>query len=56
MVDDTERRLNVLFDALNCDMVEPKALQQLQQLVHGEFPSVPRTHHEHPFSNGSLTL
>ncbi|KZO91995.1 hypothetical protein CALVIDRAFT_567736 [Calocera viscosa TUFC12733] len=33
VVDDTERRLNNLFDALNCETLSAPVLQQLQQLI-----------------------
>lgn len=37
MVEDTERRLNILFDALNCGTVDEKLLGGLSQLVGGEY-------------------
>ncbi|CAH7678466.1 hypothetical protein BY996DRAFT_4633921 [Phakopsora pachyrhizi] len=33
MVDDTERRLNVLFDALNCEIVPPAVVEELKDIV-----------------------
>jgi protein transport protein SEC31 len=38
-LDDTERRLNILFDLLNCDTVPPDTLAQLAELVKGEYSS-----------------
>ena len=35
MVDDTERRLNSLFDALNCETLSPLVVQQLNGLTEG---------------------
>lgn len=32
MADDTERRLNVLFDALNCDALSPPSLDRVKDL------------------------
>lgn len=36
MVEDTERRLNILFDALNCGTLDEKLIGGLGQLVGGE--------------------
>jgi len=33
VVDDTERRLNNLFDALNCESLSAPVVHQLQQLI-----------------------
>ncbi|KAK0544963.1 protein transport protein S31 [Tilletia horrida] len=33
MVDETERKLNLLFDLLNCDSIEPKAIALLRRLA-----------------------
>lgn len=33
MVDDTERRINLLLDHLNCGTVDPKLFQGLMQIV-----------------------
>ena len=38
MVDDTERRLNALFDSLNCETLSPPVLEQLNGLTEGQFP------------------
>jgi protein transport protein SEC31 len=35
MVDDIERRLNVLFDALNCEALSRPVVDQLLTLVQG---------------------
>lgn len=35
MVDDTERRLNVLFDALNCETLEPSTVEALHEIIQG---------------------
>lgn len=35
MIDDTERRLNTLFDALNCETLSPPVVGQLGQLTEG---------------------
>ncbi len=35
-LDDTERRLNILFDALNCETIAPDTLAQLGELAIGE--------------------
>lgn len=35
MVDDTERRLNVLFDALNCETLTKDTVEQLHQIIQG---------------------
>ncbi len=37
MVDDTERRLNALFDTMNCDALAPEILAQLGELTEGNF-------------------
>ena len=37
MVDDTERRLNALFDALNCDTLSSSVVNQLNELTEGTF-------------------
>lgn len=36
MVDDTDRRLNVLFDALNCETLSPAAIDGLNAMMQGE--------------------
>jgi len=33
MVDDTERRLNALFDSLNCETLSPPVMEQLNSLT-----------------------
>ena len=38
MVDDTERRLNALFDSLNCETLSPPVLEQLNSLTEGQSP------------------
>lgn len=38
MVDDTERRLNALFDSLNCETLSPPVLDQLNSLTDGQSP------------------
>lgn len=38
MVDDIERRLNVLFDALNCETLSRPVVDQLLTLVQGRLP------------------
>ena len=35
MVDDTERRLNALFDALNCETLSKPVVEQLVTLTNG---------------------
>jgi protein transport protein SEC31 len=35
IVEDTERRLNMLFDALNCETLSPPVLEQLHDLTEG---------------------
>lgn len=37
IVDDTERRLNILFDDLNNDTVAPGTVEKLSEIVQGEF-------------------
>lgn len=37
MVDDTERRLNALFDALNCETLSKPVVEQLVTLTNGTF-------------------
>lgn len=39
MVDDTERRLNVLFDALNCETLSQDTVAQLHQIIEGSLLS-----------------
>ena len=36
LVDDTQRRLNVLFDELNCETVPEPVVAQLNEMVKGE--------------------
>lgn len=36
MVDDTERRLNVLFDALNCETLTQSTVEALHEIIQGE--------------------
>jgi hypothetical protein len=35
MVDDTERRLNVLFDALNCGTISAGTVAQVREITNG---------------------
>lgn len=37
IVDDTERRLNILFDALNNETVPKDAVEKMGQIARGEF-------------------
>lgn len=37
LVDDTERRLNTLFDALNCETLPPSVIDELLEIVKGTF-------------------
>jgi hypothetical protein len=36
MADDSERRLNSLFDALNCGTVQPEVVKQVQDITAGK--------------------
>lgn len=38
LVDDLERRIDSLFDSLNCETLPTSAIEQLLVLVKGEFP------------------
>jgi hypothetical protein len=38
VVDDSERRIDSLFDSLNCETLPDSAVEQLLALVKGEFP------------------
>ena len=38
IIDDTERRLNILFDGLNNETVPKSAIDQMNQIAKGEFP------------------
>lgn len=38
LVDDTERRIDLLFDSLNCETLPDSTVEQLLVLVKGEFP------------------
>lgn len=40
IVDDTERRLNILFDDLNNDTVAPATVEKLSEIVQGELASI----------------
>ena len=37
-MDDSERRIDSLFDSLNCGTLPDSAVEQLLALVKGEFP------------------
>jgi hypothetical protein len=39
-LDDTQRRLNVLFDGLNCETIPAGSVAQLGEMVKGKFVRV----------------